>query len=237
MAITASGVLWVSGQSTYCAMGLGQTLACDTFNRVGGPEIFGNGGVRSVACSIRHSLMLSQKGRLWVCGDPTSFCLCRDTRGKRYDTPQDIRAACFNFEPVVAVSASEQRSVAVTESGGLYTWGIEKSGKFNGLCVPSVLTEDGECIIQYEPQRVRHTGVPHQNIDPLGLWNYPLSAGEQLAFAMCTNMRLGANSACQKTNEEIIEGILRHARREPAVAHTDVGLRNLLGVGALDGLQ
>jgi len=237
MAVTASGVVWVSGESPHCAMGLGQTLACDTFNRVGGPEIFGDGGVRSVACSIRHSLMLAQNGILWVCGDPTSFCLGRDTHGERYDTPQDIHADCFNFEPVLAVSASLTRSAAVTASGGLYTWGAELSGKFNGLCVPSVLTEDVETITKYEPQRVRHAGVPHKHIDPFGLWNWPLSPGEQLAFAMGTHPRLGANSAYQKTNDEMLACILRHARREPEVADTDVGLRNLLGVGALDGLQ
>jgi len=138
--------------------------------------------------------------------------------------------ASFNYEPVLAVSVSEIRSAAVTTSGGLYTWGIEAQGKFAGLCVPHTPSVDMQDILQYVPQRVMHTGVPQQKIQPFGLWNCPLSAEEQLAFAMCTHLHLGANSPYRLTQSDVLQSILRYSRRVPALVQNNVGLRNLLGL-------
>ena len=231
MAVTASGVLWASGRSRHGALGLGLTKECHTFNRVGGAEYFGNGGVRSVACALYHTLIVAQDGMLWVCGHSQSYCLGIYTdRCRIYERPEPMHPALFNYEPVLAVSASEKHSAAVTRSGGLYTWGAERSGEVGGLCVPHVPSENAQAIFQYAPQRVMHTGVPNEDIDPFGLWNCPLSAEEQQAFAMCTHLHLGDNSPYHQTDDGILECILRYSRRVPALVQNNVGLRNLLGL-------
>jgi len=61
MVVTASGVLWASGVSRCHTMGLGARTECHTFNRVGGDEYFGEGGVRSVTCSATEIPFLAPR--------------------------------------------------------------------------------------------------------------------------------------------------------------------------------
>jgi len=86
-----------------------------------------------VACSGFHSLIVSQSGSLWVCSHMISTCLGHDTLGNSFPNPVRINPFSFNEEAIVVVSAYSTRSVAVTASGGLYTWGSEPESMYKGL--------------------------------------------------------------------------------------------------------
>ena len=241
MAITASGVLWVTGKSIFSSIGLGETSICRTFNRVGGREYFGEGGVRSVACSSMHSLIVAQNGSLWGCGHGNSCCLGIEVDGQSYSRPVQMNPAFFHDEAIIVASVCETRSIVVTVSGGLYTWGRESEVSYSGLCLVAQGTQvyeiepeyrDEMTIIQYVPQKVMLMSMGHsdQKIDPFGLWVSPFSEDEQLAFAMCTHFKLGRGSHYHRTQNELLHYILRDSLRVSAVTHTGAGLRNLLGI-------
>jgi len=229
MAVTASGVLWASGFSPCFTMGMGATLEGHTFNRVGGHEHFGAGGVRSVAGSESYTLIVAQDNSLWVCGHTISNCLGRNTHGQSFQVPVRINPASFNHEPIVVASAHFTRSVVVTASGAIYTWGGEPSGTYKGLCSRVVTAHHMIQNISYLPQRVMHTSVPHVHIDSFGLWNYPLTQEELLAFLMCTHVRLGAGSPYMAAPDEMLQSI-RTSLAVLAATQMGRGLRNLLGI-------
>ena len=183
-----------------------------------------------MACSEFHSLIVVQSGSLWVCGHLISTCLGHDTLGNSFPNPVRIKPFSFIEEAIVAVSAYSTRSVAVTASGGLYTWGSEPESIYKGLCFPLLTAHHGhESTLQYLPQRVVHTGIPFQHIDSFGPWNYPLTAQELLAFVMGTHLRLGANSPYTAAPSEILECI-RTSLSVLAATQMGRGLRNLLGI-------
>jgi len=125
MAVTGSGALWVSGYGTTGNLGLGDVHKCITFQQVGTADDFGNGGVRNVVCSQWHSLIVSHDGSVRACGSMDSGCFDLDI-DMDYRVPTLIDPASFNNEPVVLVSANKSRNVAVTRSGRLFTWGLER---------------------------------------------------------------------------------------------------------------
>jgi len=241
MAVTANGVVWATGVSMFGTLGLGETLTCHTFNRVGGHEYFGEGGVRSVACTCMHALFVAQNGSLWVCGHGNSFCLGIEVHGQVFSRPVKMNPASFHNEAIIAASVCENRSIAVTVSGGLYTWGREPNHTHSGLCllrqgvpVYEVESEYGDVLINilYVPQKVMLMSMGHsdQKIDPFGLWVSPFSEDEQLAFAMCTHLRLGSGSDYHGIQNELLDYILRDSLRMSVVKRTAAGLRNLLGL-------
>jgi len=214
MAVTASGALWVCGYSFTGKLGLGDVLHCNTFKRVDIADGFGDGGVRSVTCSAMHALIVSHDGSVRMCGHTVS-------RGQNYMVPTLIDPACFNNEPVVLVSAGGMNSVAVTASGRLYTWGEERRDEYCGLACTHEF-DPSERMIQMSPRQVQH-------IDLFGLWHYPLSDDEMLAFAMGTHLRLGMETCFQTVPEEVLECI-RGSSILPGASLFGVGLRNLLGI-------
>ena len=228
MAITGSGALWVCGYSLLGRLGLGDVPRCATFQRVGTAHDFGDGGVRSVACSRMHSLIVSHDGSVRACGNHDSCCLGRNTQYKNYTVPTLIDTACFNHEPVVLVSACGSRSVAVTASGRLYTWGVEAPKKFCGLAYTHEYGTD-RGLIQWLPRQILHTNIPNQRIDLFGLWQYPLSVDKMLVFAMGTHLRLGTATCYQTVPHEVLECIWASCIL-PGASHLGVGLRNLLGI-------
>jgi len=220
MAITGSGALWVCGYSYSGSLGLGNVQQCVTFQCVGIADDFGVGGVRIVACSLMHSLIVSHDGSVRVCG--------RDAQFNNDTVPTLIDPAYFNNEAVVLVSASESRSVAVTASGRLYTWGAESANEFCGLGYTHE-SAIGTALRQMSPRQVLYTNIPYRQIDLFGLWHFALSEDEMLAFAMGMHRRLGRAARFQTVSDDVLRCI-RGSGILPGASHFGVGLRNLLGI-------
>ena len=225
MAVTASGALWVSGYHTTGKLGLGDVYRCITFQQVGTADDFGNGGVRNVVCSLWHSLIVSHDGSVRACGSMDSGCFDLGS-DMDYLVPTQIDPAFFNNEPVVLVSANKSRNVAVTRSGRLFTWGLERPNRFEGLAhvhgthaAPSA----------WLPRQVLHINIANQPIPLFGLWLYPLSVDEMLAFAMGVHLRLGTETRYRNTSDDVLRCIW-DSLMVPGASHFGIGLRNLLGM-------
>jgi len=176
-----------------------------------------------------HSLIVAQDGSLWVCGSVVSNCLGHDTPGIHFPVPMRMNPASFNNEAVRVASANDGRSVVVTASGALYTWGQEPQGSYRGLCFRIVPRPNSYHNISLVPQRNIHTGVPHVHMGCFGVWNYPLTTEELLAFVMCTHVRLGALSCYAGAPREVLECI-RISLSVPTAPQMGRGLRDLLGI-------
>jgi len=167
-----------------------------------------------------HSLIVSHDGSVRVCG--------RDAQFNNDTVPTLIDPAYFNNEAVVLVSASESRSVAVTASGRLYTWGAESPNKFCGLGYTHE-SGIGRALMQMSPRQVLYTNIPYRRIDLFGLWHCHLSEDEMLAFAMGMHRRLGRATRFQTVPDDVLECI-RTSCILPGASHFGVGLQNLLGI-------
>jgi alpha-tubulin suppressor-like RCC1 family protein len=69
MLVTSDGVLWSCGNnmSNECGFGdvVGDTLI---FERVGGAEYFGPGGVCMISCGFSHSMIIAKNNSVWSSG-------------------------------------------------------------------------------------------------------------------------------------------------------------------------
>jgi len=225
MAVTGSGALWVSGYGTTGNLGLGDVHKCITFQQVGTADDFGNGGVRNVVCSQWHSLIVSHDGSVRACGSMDSGCFDLDI-DMDYRVPTLIDPASFNNEPVVLVSANKSRNVAVTRSGRLFTWGLERPNRFEGL---AHVHGTHAAPFAWLPRQVLHINIPNQPIQLFGLWLYPVSVDEMLAFAMGVHLRLGMETRYRDASDDVLRCI-RDSLMVPGASHFGIGLRNLLGM-------
>jgi len=231
MAITESGVLWVSGYSHSGAIGLDTVSRCVTFQRVGGADFFGTGGVRNVACSRFHSLIVAHNGSVWVCGGVNSIGLGIDTNDQPYMVPVELSPVLFDNEAVVVVSACESRSVAVTTSGRLYTWGAERPYECAGLGYSHGVGRDQNGLIQWTPKIVTKVMIAFAQIKRMGCWHNTLTDVDLLTFAMGTHPRLGDSTEYQHIARDLLQSIAAcRGRVWQYISLQNIGLRLLLGL-------
>ena len=85
--------------------------------------MFGGSPVRKVACGDKHTLIVSDQGVLQLCGEGENSALgLNDMNDRR--VPTQVKALHFGNTKVVSTAAGCFHSAAVTEHGGLYTWGL-----------------------------------------------------------------------------------------------------------------
>ena len=75
MVVTADGVLWVCNFGICGQLGTGTNENALIPTRVGGSDRFGGEGVRMMACSNKHSLILGSDNRVWACDLAHHFAL------------------------------------------------------------------------------------------------------------------------------------------------------------------
>jgi len=203
LAVTAHGSLWSWGCNLNGQLGLG-----DTANRwvpflVGGAEDFAGSGVVSVACGDAHSLAVTEHGCLYAFGKGAGGQLgLGDLVGNDQLCPVAVPAPLFGRGKVVAVAAGEAHSVAVTNLGGLFTWGTGKHplgplpsglghGSLNNVLIPTEIAADA-----MEGAAVGRCRQHH------------LDSQRALAFAMGGHPRLGRGSAASALLPELLQQIV-----------------------------
>jgi len=144
--------------------------------------MFGGSPVRMAACGDRHTLILTEEGVLWVCSKGEHGVLgLNDINNRRL--PTRVEAQHFGDAKVVSAAGGFNHSAAVTEYGGLYTWGKgqdaanESAGLGHGDMHTKLVPT---CIAQHLLQGA-HVGRCHR-LPPLNA----------LAFAMGMHARLGS---------------------------------------------
>jgi alpha-tubulin suppressor-like RCC1 family protein len=122
VAVTAGGWLYTWGDGYYGQLGhvgTGSRLVPTVVGAFGAPE---GGRVVMAACGGRHTLVVTQDGALWACGEGRFGQLgLNDTAGRLVF--ERVGAGAFGGARVVAAAAGRVHSMAVTEDGTLWTWG------------------------------------------------------------------------------------------------------------------
>jgi len=188
VAVTSKGVLWAWGINRYGQLGIlgqyGQLMQIQIEPAlVEAKDKFGGSPVRMVACGYDHTLIVTEEGTLWTCGKgensaPGNYYF-NDLR-----VPTLVEAHHFGNAKVVSAAGGECHSAAVTEHGGLYTWGQGQHAEDAspvGLGHNDMLTKlVPTCVAPHLLQGAR-----------VGRCN-SLSPLHALAFAMGTHVRLGS---------------------------------------------
>jgi len=175
MAVTVEGELWVWGQGHYGQLGLG-----DEANRlapmlVEAEAAFGGLQVLTVACGYFHSLAVTTDGALWTFGRGQNGALGHNARNNML-VPTCIEAQHFGHANIVSVAAGVSHSAAVTDKGGLYSWGEALGLGHANRKAKLVPTHIAPLLLQST-----RVGCCH-DLSPL----------HALAFAMGTHARLGS---------------------------------------------
>lgn len=127
LAVTESGAVYSWGHGGFGRLGHGDTEACET----GVPQFLPKRvealqeRVSSVAASWRHSLAVTASGALysWGCGNYGQLGH-GDERNQRLPKRVEVLQ-----ERVRSVAAGTVHSLAISESGALYSWGLGGSGQ------------------------------------------------------------------------------------------------------------
>jgi len=135
MAVTKDGVLWACGSNMSGECGAIDWTVSSVFQRVGGAEYFGPGGVHAVSCGNAHTLILAKNHSVWSCGwnayaelgTPLPLgrtsCLGRP-RLVHIEFPYDPEVPDDN--DVVLVAAGTYVSFVVTSGGLVFLFGISQ---------------------------------------------------------------------------------------------------------------
>lgn len=118
IAVTASGKLFSWGKNDHSQLGVRSDFAMDHYAIEKTPTVIDallDNSIVNAACSARHSVVISDEGRLWVWGDSKWF------------VPTELSDS-FLGRKLTQVAAGHNFSLALDEQGVLYSWGRGKSG-------------------------------------------------------------------------------------------------------------
>ena len=131
-AVGEDGSLFVWGYGVRGELGTGDTASRLASTRVAGLTA----PVRQVAAGDKHTGIVTEAGDLLMCGHGRDGRLgLGDEDGRT--TPTLVARAVFDGEAVLMVACGEEHTAAVTEGGGVYTFG------YGGLLIPSTSTPLG----------------------------------------------------------------------------------------------
>jgi hypothetical protein len=145
------------------------------------------------ACGFSHTLVVTQDGGLWACGSGYDRQLGLNDEAARHAFER-VGTEAFGGARVVTTAAGWQHSVAVTEDGTLWIWGLRNRDRLG-------------------PTKVPKTG-PGQTL--VGRW-HAISEEMTLALAMSQHMRLGAQSEARMLSPEILDFILKMSGNFPVI--------------------
>ena len=230
--VTADGVLWACGSGGYGPLGIETKRKTMTPMRLGGSERFGGKGVRMVACSDRHTLIVGTDNRVWLCGWADVFTLDTQELVDYLAEPTLMPdMAMFTNGNVATVAAGSKHSVFVMQDGTVYTCGQAMQTNWARTNIPGGLGradfEDGNVAVPHplSPTLFGNSRIGHWHV---GTWlmTHPL---EGLAFTMGLQNRLGAMCIYNNTTAELIEHILKQ-QSAPPLPPQHKGLLALMGL-------
>jgi alpha-tubulin suppressor-like RCC1 family protein len=196
IAVGENGELWAWGLGSFGQLGLGDINKRLVPTLVGEEQdtVFGGSKVRMVATSFAHTLVVTEAGELWACGQGAHGRLgLHDWQDRLVPTRVDPKH--FAHELISAVAAGFYHSAAVTAGGALYTWGKGEAG--NPGWAKAAGHDLANKVVWLVP-----TLVPRQLLGGARVGRcHGLIEELALAFAMGTHERLGAGSAAGREEE------------------------------------
>jgi len=219
--VTVAGTLWTWGDGCSGRLGLGDRDQRLKPVLVGGHETFGS-HVVTAACGSAHTLAVTKEGSLWAWGYGAGGRLGSKDNKSRL-VPTRVKAQHFGNARVCQISAGSVHSTAMTEDGGLWTFGPAQvyAGAFKNVQVPTGLGHE-DMLEKLVPTRLQVQGVAFGRCQRL-------APERALAFAMTSHPRLGSECGCW-LRCELVRRIVLHASswpQGPAAKHD--GVLRLIG--------
>ena len=206
--LTVDGSMWGCGGNRYGQLGFESEDNRHLLQRVGGANIFGEGGVRMVSCQENSTVILSDLGQIWSCGEyyernPTLLPTTND----------------FDNGGFACIASGRHHSAMLTEDGRLFTFGDTAHG-----CLGHHVNWHGWIMDAHI------VAIPLPDGEQIGRW-HPMPPNEQhraLSFAQGTQGRLGEFCDHNKLSSELLEMVWDFLHFRPST-HAGTGLRNLMG--------
>ena len=197
MVLTTCGAVWGCGAGDYGQLGVGDTADRHVPVLVGDNKAFGQSKVRMVACGNCHTMAVTEEGAVWSWGHGSFAQLGHNDCNERLE-PKKVAQACFGGARIDVIACGLHHSVAVSEDGGLYTWGAsDVFGWPNGLGHED--TQDKIAPALVDPELLHGVRISR---GPL------LAPDLALAFAMGTTERLGEESPIAHLSPELVELVI-----------------------------
>jgi len=198
--VTVDGTLWACGLIPYVNFVNKDQVRTDEYMRVGGEEVFGEGGVRMVGGDSCHSFIVAKDGSMWSSATTPH---CRHLRR--------VDMALF-WNPQIVFGASRLgRTIAVSANGRFFTW-----GRGDGL---GLVPDEVHADVPQNPQRL---SMACFNGKRVGRW-YRMPLDIIVAFAMGRHAKfaaVGGSTAYSGDNfpEELLIELFEGMRFRPRAA-------------------
>jgi len=207
MVLTTCGEVWGCGAGAAGQIGVGDTADRHALVRVGGEETFGQSKVHMVACGLYHTMAVTEEGAVWSWGCGGEGRLGHnDDRGRL--APVRVGQERFGGAKIVTIDGGAVHSAAVSEDGGLFTWGGKET-----FGVPAGLGHD-----DLDDKPVPTLVAPDRLLGARIGRGLPLEPLLAVAFAMGTHRRLGGGETAARGPSGGRRKSRRVAGKEPAAA-------------------
>lgn len=137
IALTQDGNVYAWGCNHRGRLGLGKNYK--TEQQLDKPTLmmkssFHNKEIIQIATGDAHSLALTKKGDVYAWGSNSNGQLGLGIDdNKTYDKPHFVNSKLFSGERVIKISAGARHSLALTETGKVFTWGDNEKGELGHL--------------------------------------------------------------------------------------------------------
>jgi len=132
LALDSSGHVWSWGQNYFGQLGLGYRTFGENIDNVLTPQLVsGVSDVVAIAASYNsHSMALTKDGEIYAWGYNYYGQLGLGSTSSTAPITTPTKVSTSNFDgKVTAIAAGYNFSMAITENGTLYTWGINTYGE------------------------------------------------------------------------------------------------------------
>ena len=151
--IVMDGEVWAWGRNEYGQLGNGVSgsgwYGTDQATPV---RVVGLTDVIAVAAGDEHSLALKSDGTVWAWGNNNIGQLGDGTPSKEKSTPVQV----VGLSDVIAIAAGNGHSIALTEDGNVWVWGLNNSGQLgdgttNNRSTPVQVLKDTDSTVGAGP--------------------------------------------------------------------------------------
>jgi alpha-tubulin suppressor-like RCC1 family protein len=147
LALGRGGTVMACGGNDEGQLGLGDTDDRDTFTVV--PNL---SGVVDIDAGDRHSIAVTCEGEVWTWGKGRATGHGVDDENAQWLVPTKVTGGGIEEAAVVQVAAGSLHSMALTATGGLYSWGEGSQGQLGhgdkeNLAVPRVVGGIGGAVV------------------------------------------------------------------------------------------
>ncbi|KAL8097971.1 PH, RCC1 and FYVE domains-containing protein 1-like [Apium graveolens] len=181
--------------------GVHRTSSLSSFKDALSPKVLGPVlalNTKEVSCGSKHAVLVTKQGKIYSWGEGSGGRL---GHGVDADVPNPKFISALCELEIKSVSCGENHTIAITESGDLYTWGdgIHSCG----------LLGHGNDFSQWIPKRVSHVEGIHVSVISCGPWHSAVvtETGLLLTFGDGTFGALGHGDRCSTNIPREVEAL------------------------------